>query len=84
MPSADIAFMLQEYDKEVILGDKLFHYVGTLLVKKQVYQIRSDISVFIRDNQQEMEELSGIFLKKSQMTLCQYITEVTKKGGKYD
>ena len=56
--------MLQEYDKEVDLGDRLFHYVGKLLVKKQAYQIRSDIIAFIRDNQQEVEELNGNFLKK--------------------
>ena len=76
--------MLQEYDKEGDLGDRLFHYVRKLLVNKQAYQIRLDIIAFIRDKKQEVEELSGIFLKKSQMTLCQYITEVTKKGGRCD
>ena len=33
-------------------------------MNKLAYQIRSDIVAFIIDNQQEVEELSGIFLKK--------------------
>ena len=50
-----------------VFGDRLFHYVGKLPVGKQAYQIRSDIVAFIRDNQQEVEELSGIFLKNPKL-----------------
>ena len=76
--------MCRYLTKKLVFWDRLFDYVAKLVINKQVYQIRSDIVAFIRDNQQEVGELSGIFLKKSQMTLHQYVTEVSKKGGRCD
>ena len=55
--------MLQEYEKEVDIGYRLFHYVGKLMMNKQAYQIRLDIVAFIRDNQKKWKNCMGFSWK---------------------
>ena len=49
-------------------------------VNKQAYQVRSEIVEFIRDNDDEVKTLGGIYIKKLQLTFGDYIKRVSTAG----
>ena len=53
-------------------------------VNKQVYQVRSETVEFIRDNNNEVKTLVGIYIKKSQLTFDDYIKRVSTAGTNVD
>ena len=66
-------------DGECIMNDQMFLYVGKH-VNKQVYQVKSEILEFIRDNGDEVKTLGGIYIKKSQLIFDDYIKRVSTAG----
>ena len=66
-------------DGECIINDQLLLYARTYM-NKQVYQVRSEIVEFIRDNDDEVKTLGGIYIKKLQLTFDDYIKRVSTAG----